>query len=218
MTQRLFDELVGAPPPSTVDVEGIVRRRRRAHARRRWAGTAVGLTALTAAVAFGGVPGGLDGGIPDGGSAPAGKVRAQPAPPRPPAAGKRSAASLTQAVNTALRQQAPGARWIGATEALPEFTWEEIDGIGANTFRHGVRADGRAGELTVRIIIDAPPQAGAVPAGTHASRALRPDGSVLSVESSNRLGAGLPPAQDEPPLTQRQTDAMAQYLASALWP
>ncbi len=80
-----------------------------------------------------------------------------------------------------MRQQAPGARWIGGTEALPEFTYQEIGGIGANTFRHGVQADGRTGELTVRIIIDAPPKAGAVPAGTHASRAPRPNGSVLSV-------------------------------------
>ena len=53
MSRALFDEIVGTPPPSTVDVLAIVRQRRRTIALRRVAIAATSFVAVSAIVAAG---------------------------------------------------------------------------------------------------------------------------------------------------------------------
>jgi hypothetical protein len=53
MSKTLFDEVIGEPPPSTVDVPAIVRRRRRTIALRRVVVAATSVLAATAIVAAG---------------------------------------------------------------------------------------------------------------------------------------------------------------------
>jgi hypothetical protein len=55
MSKTLFDEVIGIPPPSTVDVAAIVRRRRRVNALRR-----VGIAATTVLAVSAMVAGGLN--------------------------------------------------------------------------------------------------------------------------------------------------------------
>ena len=53
MSKTLFDEVIGTPPPSTVDVPAIVRRRRRISTLRRVGITATSAVAVSAMVAAG---------------------------------------------------------------------------------------------------------------------------------------------------------------------
>jgi hypothetical protein len=72
MTQQLFDELIGTPPPSTVDVDGIVRRKRGLRRLRRAAVSAAAVVAVLAVVGTAALlPGGPapGPGAADGGSA-----------------------------------------------------------------------------------------------------------------------------------------------------
>lgn len=53
MSKTLFDEVIGTPPPSTVDVPAIVRRRRRTRTLRRVGIAATSVVAVSAIVAAG---------------------------------------------------------------------------------------------------------------------------------------------------------------------
>jgi hypothetical protein len=203
MTKQLFDEVIGAPPPSTVDVDRIITRRRRGAARRRLVVAGTVAAAATVAIGIGALPD-RDAGIQASDRHP-GKTPPTTTAPGPQH-GKRSAESQTAAVDAALRQAAPGAEWIGGPP--PGFAFED----GASTFRHGMRFQGRTGQLTVRIIFEPPAKAGTVPAGATTARIPLPDGTVLAVESAARLSSG--PA----PLDQHQTESVARYLAADFWP
>ncbi|HET8641540.1 MAG TPA: hypothetical protein VFM37_06360 [Pseudonocardiaceae bacterium] len=84
MDRNIFDEAIGDVPPSSVDVDAIVARQRRAALVRRVGGPAVVAGTAVVAVAFGAalvVPGGL-GGNSGGGIAP-GAGSSAPAAPSP---------------------------------------------------------------------------------------------------------------------------------------
>jgi hypothetical protein len=203
MTKQLFDEVIGAPPPSTVDVERIITGRRRGAARRRLVAASTVAVAATVAIGMGVLP------DRDAGTQASDQHRGKTPPTTAapgPGHGKRSAASQTAAVDAALRQAAPGAEWIGGP--LPGFTFED----GASTFRHGIRYQGRTGLLTVRIIFDPPATPGTVTAGTATARVPMPDGKVLSVESASQ------PIPGQSPLDQHQAESIARYLAADFWP
>src|SRR5215217_664028 len=75
MDRQLFDDAIGSPPPSTVDVEAVIARQRRAALVRRVGGPGLVAAAAVAAVTFGvalAVPGGLTGNPGGGGITPGG--------------------------------------------------------------------------------------------------------------------------------------------------
>lgn len=107
MTRQLFDDLVGTPPPSTVDVKGIVRREQRAR-RLRHAGTA---TAVAVAVLAAGITAGL--------------VLRPAQPPATPAATGKPPVTATQSIEP--REQTEirlNSAWQAATARLfPGAAW-----------------------------------------------------------------------------------------------
>ncbi|MBE1491839.1 hypothetical protein [Plantactinospora soyae] len=159
MNQQLFDEVVGTPPPSTVDVVAIVARERRRSAVRRIGGTMAAVLGL--AVSAGIVAAGQHG--------PAGVA------PPPVAADNRfqlvandrdsaqlTAKRLAEALDAALRNAAPDARWIRSnifSDAAPDGQPPRL--FTDNTLKQheqmfsggtGVLADGRRGMLALHIL------------------------------------------------------------------
>ncbi|MGS2617295.1 hypothetical protein ACVCAH_22625 [Micromonospora sp. LZ34] len=183
MSHQLFDELIGNPPPARVDVPGIVRRERRARATRRLGGSLAAVLALA-----------LAGGV---GVA----VREQDPTPAPPPVAASSptpdtrfrlvfdteetadatARRLSQELDRALREVAPGATWVWMPEYLGEA--RKPDGQ-PPTFVHngtsdlvngtsGVSYQGRKGALGVSI---APDRSDPDETGSHGS-CRRPPGA-----------------------------------------
>jgi len=121
MNQQIFDQLIGAPPPSTVDVGAIIVRQRR---RQRWRRLAAGGSAaagVAVAVILGtGLAGGQrqQNGPPPATASPS--VTAAPSPSATvfpletgtPAGRERTKDRLQAAVESALTEHAPGAKWI----------------------------------------------------------------------------------------------------------
>lgn len=123
MTQQLFDDLTAEQPPSTIDVPGIVRQEKRRRTFVRAGVPAAAVLAVVSAVAV------L---APDGGPAPGPSTVAGP----PPASHSASAAApgfrlvandkataaatattLRAALDTAVRQAAPGTAWLAQATA-----------------------------------------------------------------------------------------------------
>ena len=80
MDRHLFDDAIGSPPPSTVDVEAVIARQRRGAFVRRVVGPGSAAVAAVVAVTFGAalaVPGGLTGGS-GGGRTPGSEPAATP--------------------------------------------------------------------------------------------------------------------------------------------
>ncbi|SCL61139.1 hypothetical protein GA0070606_3390 [Micromonospora citrea] len=177
MSHQLFDELIGNPPPARVDVPGIVRRERRVRAARRLAGSLAAVLALAVTGAVGLAGGGQQ---PGGASAP--PQAAAPTDTRfrlvfdSPESADATAERLSRAFGTALRDVAPGARWIWIPDSVEEP--RKPDGQ-PPTFRHngrddlvfggsGVSYQGREGPLGVSISPDVFGTAGpGQPAGYH---------------------------------------------------
>jgi len=213
MNKELFDELVGEPPPSSVDVDRIVAGKRRSAARRRLSVVAVAAVAAGAVAVIGFGP------LPDNGTG--GQAAHQPgarasttagaARPSEGVGGKRTSESQVEAVDAAVQRAAPGAQWRPAADGDKRsrtFEFGEVDGLAANTYQWPLQVGGRAGTLTIRIIFDGPVNK-TVPAGTVAAWISMPEGRTLSVESSVQLGDD----RQVDLLDQAQVDAIAGDLA-----
>jgi len=87
MYQHQFDRAIGEPPPSTVDVEAIIARGRRAvwvhRVANPWTATAAAVTAVAAGATFLFLPGNSGSGLSGGYVAPASSPSGEPSP-RPP--------------------------------------------------------------------------------------------------------------------------------------
>ncbi|MFC6020820.1 hypothetical protein ACFP2T_32205 [Plantactinospora solaniradicis] len=159
MNQQLFDQVVGTPPPSTVDVVAIVRREKRRSAVRRIGTTMAAVLGLAASAGI----------LVTAQDGPAGVA------PPPVAvdnrfqlvASDRESAQLTakrlaEALDEALRSAAPGARWIRSNifeDAAPDGQPPHL--FTDNTLKQheqmfsggtGVLADGRKGMLELHIV------------------------------------------------------------------
>lgn len=172
MTDRLFQEALATPPPSTVDLAGIIRRERRRQRAQRLAAAACAGTALVTAGLL--VAGLLD----RTGPAP---LARPPSPSAPTSAApetfrlaadnaesaEATGAHLTRALDDSLHRQAPDATWIfepdykgespGPDGQPPEVTCrdngrtpEMCTGDGA------VLRNGRKGSLVLQILQQAP--------------------------------------------------------------
>ena len=128
MTKQLFDDFVGAPPPSTVDVVSIVAReqRRRARLRINLAATAVVVAVAVATTAGAtlshraGEASPQPGALPRAASSPSGTGSAAPSDAstfRLVADNQESAEAtgqrLTETLDDAVKRVAPDARWLG---------------------------------------------------------------------------------------------------------
>ncbi|WP_406073643.1 hypothetical protein [Micromonospora sp. NBC_01638] len=163
MSHQLFDELIGTPPPPRVDARGIVRRERRARAGRRLGGSLAAVLALALA-------GGVNAAVGDRepGAAPQAVASSPTADTRfrlvfdteetADATGKR----LSQELDRALREVAPGAKWTWMPEYLgeprkpdgqpPRFVNNGTSDLVNGT--SGVSYQGRKGALGVSIAPD----------------------------------------------------------------
>ncbi|MFI5910986.1 hypothetical protein [Dactylosporangium sp. NPDC051541] len=155
--QRLFDELIGTPPPAAIDTRALVRRDRRTRATYR----AIGATATAGAL-------GITAVLVTGTGGPSG---APPAPTAPPAAvgspkpapvvstdtrfeltsatraeAEQSAAKLAAALDDAVRTAVPGAAWVPG----PGLEVTVIDYVSPPGWygASDLRVDGHSGGLT----------------------------------------------------------------------
>jgi hypothetical protein len=166
MIQQLLDEMIGAPPPSTVDVRRIVRHERRRPMVRLSAAAAVLVVVAGAWLAV------------DGRSV------GRPAPPARVAAddvgfrlvtdsresGEATARRLGVALDEAVHRQAPAARWL--IPIRPSDLVRFVPGDSAQNQQRfdgsgDVTLGGRTGRLTLTIVSDYDP----CPAGSPAEKA-----------------------------------------------
>ncbi|SCF43708.1 hypothetical protein [Micromonospora mirobrigensis] len=123
MNQQVFDEFIGTPPPSTVDVDRIIERQRRGSLLRRAAGAGSALAVAGVAVSVGVALGGGAGPRPaPPAAAPTVPVSAVPSAsasaaglrldPSSPQAIQRTLDGLRVALEEAVAGAAPDVRWI----------------------------------------------------------------------------------------------------------
>lgn len=172
MGNQLFDELIGTPPRSNVDLEGIMRRERRSGAVRRLGGSLAAVLALA-------VAGGVVVGTGDQGPASA-VPRAAPASSAADTrfrlvfdtreAADATAKRLSAEMDKAFRKEAPGGTWISDLDGSDRFRIfykEQGDNPpilgGGSTFSVG----GRKGRLLLNIF----------PMSSSSFSCERPDGS-----------------------------------------
>lgn len=168
MTQQLFDDLTADPPPSTVDVAGIIRREKRRRTVVRAGVPAAAVLAAASAIAVLGHGGGP---VP-GPSAVAGPPSTRPAPAASVpgfrlvasdrAATAATAATLRSALDAAVRRAAPGATWLaqGLTRTVtpdgqpPRIFGDDVERPTDQMFSGttGISLDGRRGTLSLNII------------------------------------------------------------------
>jgi hypothetical protein len=161
MTQQLFEDMIGSPPPSTVDVEAIIATQRR---QRRWrtaaAGGAVAAAIVGLLVGFGAIAADNTSTAPPVPGAP---------PSSGPAPGREDTATtehrLTEALRQAVRREAPAAELSELEGGDPgdPFTVVHRECGSANPPRSmpvayfadaGVRVGKHAGILTVELGYD----------------------------------------------------------------
>jgi hypothetical protein len=126
MIQTQLDEMIGTPPPSTVDVAALVRREKRGQAVRR---AGYGMSAVVAAAVTAGVL--VSGGAPGSGTH-AGPPAGQPAVDtrfQLQASSKESAQAsgkrLSQALDRALKKAVPGVEYVSFKRNLSN----PVDGL-----------------------------------------------------------------------------------------
>jgi hypothetical protein len=168
MTQQLFDDLTADPPPSTVDVPGIIRREKRRRTVVRAGGPVAGVLAVASAIAVlapgsGPVPG------PSAVTGPpsAGSAAPVPVPGFRLAASDRAATAATArtlraALDAAVQRAAPGATWLaqGLTKTVtpdgqpPRILGDDLNRPTDQMFSGttGISLDGRRGTLSLNII------------------------------------------------------------------
>ena len=168
MTQQHFEELTADPPPSTVDVPGIVRREKRRRTFVRIATPAAAVLAVASAIAVF-APGGAPAPVPSAVAEPssAGTAAVASAPgfrlvANNKAAAAASAATLRSALDDAVHKVAPGATWLkqGLTkEATPDGQPPRIFGDDLRrptdqmfSGTTGISLDGKRGTLSLNII------------------------------------------------------------------
>jgi hypothetical protein len=158
MNQHVFDEVIGEPPSSTVDVAGIVRKERRARFARRCGGAAVAAVAVLAVAA----------GLLTG--AQHGPERVDAAPPDATfklvldsrESAQATAERLSAALDEAVKDAAPGAQWLAGNaygvptrdgQAPPIFTGDGVR-TSDQVFAGGgsLEVDGRRGALALEIM------------------------------------------------------------------
>jgi hypothetical protein len=146
--QRLLDEEMGTPPPSTVDVERTIRRRRRIGRFQRVAvgASALGALALVATVALrpdaaGPQFGGPGPAVPVSPSATASSAAPAPGEDGPPRIDEPAAVRLTEVLKARLAARLPGAQFLTNRVRPPEA-------VDALVFNHRYRepAATRGGE------------------------------------------------------------------------
>jgi hypothetical protein len=105
--KQLLDDAIGAAPVSTVDVDRVVTRQRRASLARTVAASAAGVVVVTTgvALAFASGPGGMPPPAPEGGQT---TVAAPSTRHRPQETSARVAARLSRALRDNLREVLPG--------------------------------------------------------------------------------------------------------------
>ncbi|GAA0247706.1 hypothetical protein [Cryptosporangium japonicum] len=152
MTQQMFDDLVGQPPPSTVDVDAIIRDR----TRRRRIRQAPIVVAAVAVIAVGATVAGfghLGTGPTSGGDVVVGKAPAGGTKIRlvvDTAEGKaKSAEELTRAYDEAVKKAVPGAEWKDGT--APRVTDAEAGPPAEFIFGATLIVDGKPGALVIQI-------------------------------------------------------------------
>jgi hypothetical protein len=168
MTQQLFEELTADPPPSTVDVPGIVRRERRRRTLVRIgipAAAVLAVASATAVLAPGDAPTPAPSAVAEPPSAGTSEVASAPGfrlVANNKAAAAATAATLRSALDDAVHKVAPGATWLkqGLTkEATPDGQPPRIfgDDLKRPTDQMfsgitGISLDGKRGTLSLNII------------------------------------------------------------------
>lgn len=113
MNQEILDELIGAPPPSTVDVDAVIARQRRRQRLHRLAASGSAAAGVVLAVILGA---GVTGGPPPHKTpqppATAPSATGFPLEPDTKAGRERTQDRLRAALEAALTEHAPGAKWI----------------------------------------------------------------------------------------------------------
>ncbi|GIJ28786.1 hypothetical protein Vqi01_39480 [Micromonospora qiuiae] len=160
MNQQIFDEHIGTPPPSTVDVDRIIQRERRGSLLRSMAGGGFALAATGLAISVGVA---LSGGAGPQPGPPVAAPAVAAASPSAPASGLRLDTSdpeaiqqtldrLRVALETAVAGAAPDLRWIYMPDVpgekrLPDghpAMYAERDPVGwaarSGVARHGKKA------------------------------------------------------------------------------
>jgi hypothetical protein len=233
----LLDDLVGTPPPSTVDVDRIIARERRA---RRWRWAASGGSAA-AAVVLAIVAGQLA-----GGSRPV----APPAPALPAAApAPLTPARLGAILEAATAKYAPDAKWIYMPDVPGEKPTPDGHPVMSGTSdpvtfggRSGITANGRKGGFYLRLGPRVAPagycdqilgecEPVTTPGGLPAAHWVdRPDDKyvfygmdvalpdwTLTIQAVNYFGGDASPASAPvPPLTSAQVDAITGEVADRI--
>jgi hypothetical protein len=168
MTQQLFEDLTADPPPSTVDVPGIIRREKRRRTAVRVGGPTVAILAVASAVAVL-APGGAPAPGPSALTGPpsAGPTVAAPIPGFRLVASDRAATAATAktlraALDAAVRRAAPGTTWLaqGLTKTVtpdgqpPRIFGDDLKRPTDQMFTGttGIALDGRRGTLGLQII------------------------------------------------------------------
>jgi hypothetical protein len=197
MTQQLFDDLTTDPPPSTVDVPGIVRReKRRRTVVRAGVPAAAVLAVASVIVALNSGNGPVSG--PSAVSVPSAMVGPSSAAAAPvpgfrlvasdQAATAATAETLRKALDAAVHRAAPDATWLaqGLTKTVtpdgqpPRIVGDDLKNPTDQMFSGttGISVDGRRGTLSLQIISIDPCTGGALakcPAGHENPEAVRQD-------------------------------------------
>ncbi|BCY10536.1 hypothetical protein [Actinoplanes sp. L3-i22] len=196
MTQEMLDRLIGAAPPSTVDLDAVIVRTRRKQRFRRAAASGAAALAVVAVVA--GVT--LTGGGEHRADPVVQPPAATPSPAAPvslieedtPAGRERTLGRLRVALEAATEKHAAGTKWI----YMPDVPGEKRDPDGHPRMwldkdpvsfegRSGITGQGRKGGLYVSLR----------PAGCSGGRSCRPlyecAGAGVPVCSATRTGDGL---------------------------
>ncbi|GAA2863735.1 hypothetical protein Acy02nite_72470 [Actinoplanes cyaneus] len=157
MTQEMLDRLIGAAPPSTVDLDAVIRRTRRGQRMRRIAASGSAAVAVLAVAVAGVSLNGNEQRTVAVQSPPSPSPSPSPLPSSSPSpsvtAGQRlTPARLRAAVEEATAEQAPGTRWIYMPDVPGEKrdpdghlkVWENKDPASFEG-RSGVTRNGRKG-------------------------------------------------------------------------
>lgn len=181
MTQQLFDDLTADPPPSTIDVPGIIRREKRRRGAVRVGVPLAAVLAMASAIAVLGpgskpTPGpSAVAGPPSAGST--GSAAAAPAPgfrlvANDQVAAAATAKTLRAALGAAVQRAAPGAAWLaqGLTKTVtpngqpPRIVGDDLKNPTDQMFSGttGISLAGRRGTLSLNIISINPCTGGAL--------------------------------------------------------
>jgi hypothetical protein len=155
MGTQLFDEVVGELPPSTVNVDDIVRREKRRGAVRRTTGIVAAVVTLSVTTGLGlTIGGGTGTSSPPVASAATPETRFALVADNAETA-TATAKRLQLALDGAVRRQAPGATWLTGEPPAISFktTRERIDMF---TGEGNVAYDGRKGGLHLGISLIRP--------------------------------------------------------------